>query len=167
MRVYRITPLEKKSISITYEMYRENVDNSISWFNIEDSYRWGQGFIDEDMDANLPYQDSKTAVCDPRSGWGAELDDSVYCEFEFSEDISEQEQEEIKQAYYEGGAAWLFDGEHEWQEEHSYIEVLAPFRVDLCESDGTVIKENCELESRPQPTGTTVAAAWPFTTIKE
>ena len=163
-KVYRITPLEKKSIAITYEMYRENADNSISWFNIEDHYRWGQGFIDEDMSINLPYQNSKTAVCSPTSGWGAELDDSVACQFEFSDDISAEEQQAIKDAYYEGGAGWLYDGNHEWQEEDSYITVMAPFRVDLCEADGTVVTENVELESAPKPTGQTASAAWPFPT---
>ena len=162
MRVYRITPLEKKSISIAYEMYRENADNSISWFNITDHYRWGQGFIDEDMDVNLPYKDSKSAVCDPNAGWGAELDDSVACYFEFSDDISDAEQEEIKEAYYNGGAGWLYEGEHNWQEEDSYIEVLAPFRVDFCEADGTVIKENIELEERPQINNGGANNAWPF-----
>ena len=54
MRVYRITPLEKKSIFIVYEMFRENDDGSISWFNVEDHYRWGQGFVEEDMDCYLP-----------------------------------------------------------------------------------------------------------------
>ena len=99
MRVYRITPLEKKSISIAYEMYRDNADNSTSWFNITDNYRWGQGFINEDMDVNLPYKDNKSAVCDPSAGWGAELDDQVACWFEFSDDITEEEQEEIKKKF--------------------------------------------------------------------
>ena len=52
MSHYTITPLEKKSISITYEMYRENDNGTISWFNIEDHYRWGKGFIAEDMECN-------------------------------------------------------------------------------------------------------------------
>ena len=110
MRVYRITPLEKKSISVAYEMYRENDDNSISWFNITDHYRWGQGFIDEDMDINLPYKDSKTAVCNPTAGWGAELDDQVACWFEFSDDITEEEQEEMEQWLEENS---IFDLEGE------------------------------------------------------
>lgn len=159
MRVYRITPLEKKSISIVYEMYRENADGSISWFNIEDHYRWGQGFIDEDMDMNLPYKDNDVASCDPNSGWGAELDDQVACWFEFSDNISEEEQEAIKEAYHEGGAGWLYDGDHEWQEEDSSIEIAAPFKIDLCEADGTVIQENVELKDRPDP-----RTSWPFST---
>ena len=36
MSHYTITPLEKKSIYIVYEMFRENDDGSISWFNVED-----------------------------------------------------------------------------------------------------------------------------------
>ena len=43
MEHYTITPLEKKSISIRYEMYRDNDDGTQSWFNIDDHYRWGKG----------------------------------------------------------------------------------------------------------------------------
>ena len=63
MAHYRITPLEKKSISITYEMFRENADGTISWFNVDDNYRWGQGFIAEDMDCNLNYDQTNSQHC--------------------------------------------------------------------------------------------------------
>lgn len=157
MRVYRIKPLEKKSISVVYEMYRDNDDGSISWFNIEDHYRWGQGFIEGDMDCNLPWQDSDTVYCKNDCGWGAELEDGVACYFEFSDDLSEEERQAIQDAYYNGGASWLYDGEHDWQFEDDSIVIAAPFQVDLCEGDGTVIEENIKLQSRPDP-----STAWPF-----
>ena len=40
-----------------------------------------------------------------------------------------------------GGAGWLFDAEHDWQEEDSYVVVLGPYKVEFCEEDGTVIRE--------------------------
>lgn len=145
MKVYRITPLEKKSISYVAEMYRENADGSLSWFNVEDHYRWGQGFIGEDMDCNLPHKDSDSAYCDPNAGWGAELDDQVAVFFEFSDDLGEEEREAIREAYYDVGHGWLFDGDHDWELEDDSVVVLAPFKVDLCEEDGTIIEENIEL----------------------
>jgi hypothetical protein len=159
MRVYRIKPLEKKSIHYVAEMFRENADGSISWFNVEDHYRWGQGFIESDMDCNLPYEGDDTAYCNPNAGWGAELEDGVAQFFEFSDDISEEEQEEIKNAFYEGGMGWLCDGEHDWQFEDDSIIVVGPFQVDYCEADGTVIEENIELSPRPDP-----STSWPFST---
>lgn len=149
MAHYRITPLEKKSIYIVYEMYRENDDGSISWFNVEDHYRWGRGFIAEDMDCNLSAADSNTQYCkaEDGEGEGCEFDDQVACWFEFSEDLTEEQQEEIKQNYLEGnedgvcGAGWLFDGEHEWQEEDSYVVVLGPYTVEFCDENGKVIRE--------------------------
>lgn len=158
-KVYRIRPLEKKSISVIYEMYRENSDGSISWFNIEDHYRWGQGFIEEDMEMNLPYQDTKVAYCKPDCGWGAELDDQVAVTFEFSEDLSESEQEEIKDAYSEGGAGWLYEGDHGWEFEDECIVIAAPLQVDLCEDSGIILEENIKLKSRPK---TVNPGAWPF-----
>jgi len=156
-KVYRITPLEKKSIVYHVEMFRENPDGTISWFNIDETYRWGQGFIEEDMDCNLPYEGDKVAYCKPDVGWGCEFDDTVSCWFEFSDDMDELEKEAIESAYHEGGAGWLFDGDHDWQEEDSAVEVIAPFQVSLCESDGTIIVPEVKLKPRPDP-----KTSWPF-----
>ena len=162
--VYCIKPLEKKSISWRVEMYRENEDGSISWFNIEELYRWGQGFIEEDLDCNLPWKGDNSAFCKTDVGWGCEFEDSINIDWEFSDDISELEQQEIKESYYEGGASWLFDGEHDWQIEDDYVIVLAPFSVDYASDNGDIITENVELKDRPPLDPN---AAWPFSPKKE
>ena len=157
--VYCIKPLEKKSISWRVEMYRENEDGSISWFNIEELYRWGQGFIEEDLDCNLPWKGDNSAYCKTNAGWGCEFEDSISIDWEFSDDIPKLEQQEIKELYYEGGASWLFDGEHDWQIEDDYVIVLAPFSVDYASDNGDIITENVELKERPPLDPN---AAWPF-----
>jgi hypothetical protein len=157
--VYCIKPLEKKSISWRVEMFRENSDGSISWFNMEELYRWGQGFIEEDLDCNLPWKGDRLAYCKTDAGWGCEFEDSINIDWEFSDDIPELEQQEIKELYYEGGAGWLFDGEHDWQTEDDYVIVLAPFSVDYSDSNGDIITENVELKERPPLDPN---AAWPF-----
>lgn len=149
MAHYRITPLEKKSISITYEMFRENADGSISWFNVEDHYRWGVGFLAEDMDCNLGYADDPQQYCkaEDGEGEGCEFEDQHACWFEFSDDIGEEEQEEIKSMYLEGdedgrgGAGWIHEGDHEWQIEDDYVIVLGPYKVEFCDQNGEVIRE--------------------------
>jgi hypothetical protein len=152
-------------------MFRENPDGSVSWFNVDDHYRWGQGFVEEDMAVNLPMKGDTYAHAKTDCGWGAELDDQHACWFEFSDDITEAEQEEIKRCYLEGdgneeweraGAAWLFDAEHGWQVEDDCLIIDAPYQVSLCEEDGTVIEENVTLRERPKPIGN--QAAWPFPT---
>jgi hypothetical protein len=149
-KVYLIKPLEKKSIVYHVEMFRENADGSISWFNLDETYRWGQGFIEEDMDCNLPWEGDMIAYTKADAGWGCEFDDSISIELEFSDDITEEEQEEIRQSYYNGGAGWLFDGEHDWQFEDDYLIIDAPYQVSLCEDDGTVIEENVKLRTRAE-----------------
>jgi hypothetical protein len=67
------------------------------------------------------------------------------------------EQQELKELYYEGGAGWLFDGEHDWGEEDTAVHIIAPYQIDLCEDDGTVIEENIKLKPRPNP-----STSWPF-----
>jgi len=159
MSVYLIKPLEKKNIVWHAEMYRNNPDGTISWFNLDETYRWGQGFIEEDMDCNLPYEGDPVVYCKPDGGWGCEFDDSINIELEFSDDITEEEQQAIRAAYYEGGAGWLFDGEHDWQEEDTSVHIYEPYQVSLCEDNGSVIEENVKLKSRPEPSN-----SWPFAT---
>jgi len=162
-KVYLIKPLEKKNIVYHVEMFRGNKDGSTSWFNIDETYRWGQGFIETDMNCNLPYEADMIAYTKPDVGWGCEFDDSISIEWEFSDDITELEQQELKELYYEGGAGWLYDGEHDWSEEDSSVLVYAPFQVSLCEADGTVIEENVKLSKRPTSAEITASSAqWPF-----
>jgi len=155
--VYLIKPLEKKSVIYHVEMFRENPNGSVSWFNLDETYRWGQGFIEADMDCNLPYEGDTIAYAKQDAGWGCEFDDSISIEFEFSDDLTEEQQEEIREAYYEGGASWMYDGEHDWQEEDAAVHIIGPFQVSLCEDDGTVIEENVKLKPRPKP-----STSWPF-----
>ena len=150
MAHYTITPLEKKSIYIVYEMYRENADGSISTMTIEDHYRWGKGFLSQDDDCNLGFGDDQEQWCKPDGGEydSCDFEDQVACWFEFSDDVTEAEQEQIKQYYLEGddndlmGVGWLYDSpDHEWQEEDVRVIVLGPYKVEYCEEDGTVIRE--------------------------
>lgn len=156
-RVYLIKPLEKKSIVYHVEMFRENADGSISWFNLDETYRWGQGFIEEDMDCNLPWEGDKVAYAKTDAGWGCEFEDTISVEFDFSDDLTDEEQDEIMESYYNGGAGWLYDGEHNWQEEDAAVHIIAPYQISLCEQDGTVIEENVKLKPRPDP-----KTSWPF-----
>lgn len=157
MAVYLVKPLEKKSIQWCVEMYRQNADGSISWFNMTETYRWGQGFIEEDMDCNLPWDGDDVAYCKTDCGWGSEFEDSTHIDWEFSEDLTETDQQDIKESYYEGGAGWLFDGDHNWGVEDDYVIVYAPYQVSLCDDDGTIIKEKVKLKKRPVP-----GNSWPF-----
>lgn len=145
--VYVVKPLEKKSIEWRVEMFRDN-NGSISWFNMTETYRWGQGFVEEDMDCNLPWQGDLAAYAKTDCGWGCEFEDSVAIEWEFSDDIDDEEKQNIKDAYYDGGAGWLFDGDHNWQVEDDYVIVYAPYQIDFCRSNGEVIEENIKLKVR-------------------
>jgi hypothetical protein len=138
-------------------MFRENADSSISWFNLDETYRWGQGFIEGDMECNLPYEGDTIVYAKPDCGWGCEFDDSISIELEFSDDISEDEQTAIRESYREGGAAWMYDGDHAWQEEDSAVHIFGPFQVSLCNDGGIVIEEHVKLKARPNP-----ATSWPF-----
>ena len=98
MAHYRITPLEKKSIEVFFELYRQNPETGeVSWLNINETYRQGRAFIAEDMDCNLPRKGDNQAYCRMEEGEyeGCEFDDSIGASFEFSDDITEDEQDAI------------------------------------------------------------------------
>jgi hypothetical protein len=44
-------------------------------------------------------------------------------------------------------------------EEDAAVHIIAPYQVDLCENDGTVIEENIKLKTRPA-----AGNNWPFPT---
>ena len=140
--VYKFTPLEKKSIYISAEMYRRKDDNTVSWFNVEDHYRWGFGYISGKInDDLLPSKGASEVRCDSidAAGFGVELNDQVGVNFEFSDDISKSEQKKIEAAYEEGGMKWIIEGDHNWEIEGDAIVVLAPFKIDLYKDDETLI----------------------------
>jgi hypothetical protein len=144
MAHYRITPLEKKSIEVFFELYRQHPETGeVQWCNIQETYRWGRAFIAEDMDCNLPSKGSTTAYGKMEDGEyeGCEFDDSISVNFEFSDDITETEQDAIKEEYYNSGAGWIYDGDHEWEIEDDYVAVYGPYKVELCDENGEVIKE--------------------------
>ena len=135
---YCIKPLEKKSICWHIEMFRKNADGTTSWFNIDDHYRWGKGFIFDEFD--LPYDNDAEVCASTSGGSGAELDDQYACFFDFSDDIAEHEKAQIKQCYLSGngdatnelsGAAWLLDSKSGWEEENEYLVIAAPFAISL------------------------------------
>ena len=76
-----------------------------------------------------------------RSYEGCEFEERISVFFEFSDDISEEEQEEIREAYYEGSMGWIYDGDHEWELEDDYVVVYGPYTVELCDQEGQIIKE--------------------------
>lgn len=158
MSHYTITPQQKKSVEVVFELFRELNDNKSEFIVIRELYRWGKGFVEHDLDCNLPYADSSEAYArfDVGENQDADFDDSIDVQFEFDDSISEQEQEQIQQSYYEGGMGWIYDGDHDWQVEDDYVIIYAPFKVELCNEDGAIIKE-IVLEAKPDPN-----TSWPF-----
>lgn len=157
--IYRIRPKDKKSIEAFYDVYKEMPDGTIRGWNVTETYRWGQGFVETEDE--LPFANDKEHIVDPMIGWGSELDDLCACWFEFDESFTDEEKAEIEQLWEEGGAGWLFDGDHDWQIEYDSITILGPYTVDKIDADeyNTVLEENISLKDRPPFTAT---VAWPF-----
>lgn len=159
--LYRIKPRDKKSVEAFYDVYRRDEDGIIRGWNVTELYRWGQGFVEDESE--LPYSDDQSHCVDPTLGWGCELDDLCAVDFEFDDSFTDEEKAEIEQHWQDGGAGWLYDGEHDWEVEEDTVTILGPFTVDKIDEDVyNVVLETVELKPRPPFTAT---SAWPFSTV--
>lgn len=158
MNYYRITPLEKKNVEYFLDVFERLPDGSIRGFDVTEVWRWGQGFREEDdyvMDYEADISRMHGVHCDPQVGGGCELDDLVAVYVNFSDGFTEEEREEIE-AMMRGekedeegrwGAAWIFDGDHNWEVEDNHVRILPPLRIDLVSEDGIVLQDNCQPQS--------------------
>jgi hypothetical protein len=164
--IYRIKPLEKKSVEVYYDVYSINEMGTVRGFTITETYRWGFGFRDLD-NAVDEWDVEHGVVCDPQIGWGTDAEDLCACYFDFDDSFTEQERAEIEAAWEDGGAGWLYDGEHNWLVEEDSVKIYGPVQVDLVDEDGYgdtgVIEKNIPIVKRQvvMPNNT---AAWPFPT---
>jgi len=156
--LYRIKPSDKKSVEAFYDVYSKDEQGNIRGWSVTELYRWGQGFVEDESE--LPFSDDRYHSVDPTIGWGCELEDLCAVDFEFDDSFTEEEKEEIEQLWADGGAGWLYDGEHNWQVEEDTITILGPFVVDKIDED--VYNESIEIvELKPRPPFV-ATTAWPF-----
>lgn len=161
-KFYKITPLEKKSVEYFVDVYERLPDGSIRGFDVTETWRWGQGWREEDHPV---MEGEDTVFCNPQDGWGCELDDLCAVYVNFSDGFTEEEKAEIEailrgeQGDEDGrwGTAWIYDGDHNWEVEDDHVAVIGPVKVDLCDENGDVIEENTKLEPRPDP-----RTSWPW-----
>jgi hypothetical protein len=156
--LYRIKPSDKKSVEAFYDVYSKDSEGNIRGWSVTELYRWGQGFVEDESE--LPFSDDRYHSVDPTIGWGCELEDLCAVDFEFDDSFTEEEKEEIEQFWADGGAGWLYDGDHNWEVEEDTITILGPFVVDKIDEDVyNESIETVELKPRPPFVATT---AWPF-----
>ena len=165
-KLYRIKPVDKKSIYAVYDVYKTDEQGNTRGFVVRELYRWGQGFREFEEPV---YAEDKWIICDPGIGWGCELDDQISLDFEFDDDFTEEERDSIAKLWCNGdpddefersGAAWLYDFS-DWVVEEDYVQIMGPFNVDIVDGDeyNVVIEENIKLENRPKLDPN---ASWPF-----
>ena len=156
--LYRIKPSDKKSVEAFYDVYSKDEQGNIRGWSVTELYRWGQGFVEDESE--LPFSDDRYHSVDPTIGWGCELEDLCAVDFEFDDSFTEEEKEEIEELWADGGAGWLYDGDHNWEVEEDTITILGPFVVDKIDED--VYNESIEtIELKPRPPFV-ATTAWPF-----
>jgi hypothetical protein len=155
-KLFRIKPLEKKSVEAFYDVYETLEDGSVRGWTVTETYRWGQGFremYDKVYDTELD-----RVRCDPVIGWGCELDDLCGVWFEFDDTFTDEEKAEIEQSWEDGGAGWLYDGDHNWLVEDDAVYILGPVQIDIVSEESY----NEVLQSNIKPVVFEPSDRWPF-----
>lgn len=151
-KLYRITPLEKKSVEYFVDVYSKDEDGNIRAWSVTETYRWGQGF--RELDNEVWEHEANHVSCDPQVGWGCELDDLCSVWFDFDDSFSDEEKAEIE-AWWDGdkqdeegrwGTAWLYDGDHEWQIDYDSVNILGPVKIDIVDEEhyNQIVEENIQ-----------------------
>jgi hypothetical protein len=168
-KLYRITPLEKKSVEYFVDVFERMPNGTIRGFDVTETWRGGQGFREED---DVVFDTEVDRVhCRPETGWGCELDDLCAVYVNFSEGFTDEEKSNIESLLRwetedeDGrcGTAWLYDGNHNWEIEDDHVAILGPVKIELVDDDqygneGQLV----------EPTKLHVNGTWPFkTTDKE
>lgn len=177
-RLYRITPLEKKSVEYFVDVFERLPDGRIRGFDVTETWRWGYGFRPQDEPV-WRYETDRVR-CDPQVGWGCDLDDLIAVHVEYGcwdmegnvydDGFTEEEKAEIEailrgeteddQGRY--GTAWIYDGEHNWEVEDDCVYILGPVKIDLIDANGygdsAIVEENVE----PYQHDGEPSKGWPF-----
>lgn len=163
-KLYRITPLDKKSVEYFVDVYERLEDGSVRGFQVTETWRWGQGFREEDEPVYTTETDR--VYCRPDVGWGCELDDLCAVYVEFDDNWTDEEKEEIEAILrYEAededgrmGTAWLYDGDHNYEIEDDHVAILGPVKIEVMDEDGDLATAKEVEPVAFEPTD------WPFPT---
>lgn len=157
-KLYRITPLEKKSVEYFVDVFERLSDGTTRGFDVTEVWRWGYGFREEDEPVwKFEVETNNGIHCRPQVGWGCELDDLCGVYINFSDGFTEEEKEEIEAILRwekedeDGrcGTGWIYDGDHNWEIEDEHVRIIGPVKIDLVDADG--YGETAVLEENVQP----------------
>ena len=177
MALYRVSAQYKKS-TVEREFFRHK-DDPKKWCEKSLGWRWGSYYVEltpeelEEIDVDDEYGEFYPFNYD-----GAELiecNDGCWEEWEFSSEIDEDEEEQLREAYeedYEDGLAALG-----YEHVDSETVLQGPLELVLCDADGNPVEtedSDTVVEQVPHETGTydpidfpKPGAAWPFPDAEE
>ena len=115
--------------------HKKNITQIETWtkgdmeLSISTGWRWGHIIFDEKPDVELDNdEDTFVASYDFGDPIDMEFDDGCWTEFEFSDNVPEDERDRVEQLYYEDGFIAL--EEEGWESDDSEIELYGPLELE-------------------------------------
>jgi hypothetical protein len=158
MAVYKLSTKWKKSIEERTYWYKDG-----RLVTQIDGWRWGNWSGDFDALPDIDLQNEYGLDIAAEEGWDMnDLDDGCWSDWEFPDDMSEEEQEEFREAYDENYQSGL--EELGWSNDDYECWLSGP--LVLTDEDGNeVVGEEAPIqESKSDEVKFTPNAAWPFPT---
>ena len=157
-KLYRITPLEKKSVEYFVDVFERLPDGGFRGFDVTEIWRWGYGFREEDEPVQSWELDGNGVHCRPTVGWGCELDDLCGVYVNFSDGFTDEEKAKIEALLRwetedeDGrcGTGWIYDGDHSWEIEDDHVRITGPVKIDLVDADGYGDTAVLEADVKPE-----------------
>jgi hypothetical protein len=115
--------------------HKKNITQIETWtkgdmeLSISTGWRWGHIIYDEKPDVELDNdEDTFVAAYDLGDPIDMEFDDGCWTEFEFSDNVPEDQRERVEQLYYEDG--FLALEEEGWESDDSEIQLYGPLELE-------------------------------------
>lgn len=146
-KLLRITPQHKESIEMHYEVYALDSNNWPRSLKVTEQYCAGHGFI-EMKDCDLDVLGSESVICQTNFKQDPQFGDNCGNIYQFGDGFTEAEKDQIVQHWRYGdenfnfGIGWIKANANQWAIDDEYIEIYAPFKVDLVDGETfSVIQE--------------------------
>jgi hypothetical protein len=115
--------------------HKKNITQIETWtkgdmeLSISTGWRWGHILYDDKPDVELDNdEDEFVAAYDLGDPIDMEFDDGCWTEFEFSDNVPEDQRERVEQLYYEDGFIAL--KEEGWESDDGEIELYGPLELE-------------------------------------
>jgi hypothetical protein len=121
---YKITPLSDNNIEYFAKICK--IETPTTSWTVEEKWGTGQGF--RLLDDYIDELDPTLVICNPDIGWGANLKNIVKVNFNFNNNFTTTQQQELQQLWSDNRSLLTNCG---WRIDQHLIHITGPMKIEL------------------------------------